>query len=454
MTRQKICIAVICILVLQIIAGPAYSATIPANAGNPPAVKSASGVLMDQKTGKVLFEKNMRVRHHPASLTKILTSLLILENLGSDDVITVGDEIDNLEKDSSKAGLKKGQKVTAHDLVWALMLPSGNDAAYTAAVYIARKKTGNTTMKVKEAVSFFVGMMNTRAQQIGAIDSHFTNPDGYPDPNHYSTAYDMALVSKEALENDFFKEVARTYTYIKDQNSKSKTVVLDKDTENVWFNKNLLLNPKSKYFYKYATGIKTGYTLKAGYCLAASATKDDLSLVSVILNAESEESRCMESQALFDYAFSNYQYRSILKKGNVICNANVIRKYFGDSANINLLADSDYNDLLSDEEYYSLEKSFSWDESIFLPEKSALAEINFIGPISRGQSIGKVRFSLSGKVLVESELLASGDALKGDFKDSIVKLVDRINKYKYIFIGAVLCIIAGFIVLGKMKRRV
>lgn len=453
MTRQKICIPVICILVLQIILGPAYAASVSANAGNTPDVKSSSVVLIDQKTTKVLFEKSMREKRHPASLTKILTSLLILENLDSSDVITVGDEIDTLEKDSNKAGLKKGQKLTAHDLIWALMLPSGNDAAYTAAVHIARKKTGNTTMKVKEAVSFFADMMNTRARQIGAADSCFTNPDGYPDPNHYSTAYDMALISQEALKSDFFREVARTYTYAKDQNRRAKSVILDKDTESVWFNKNLLLNPKSKYFYQYATGIKTGYTLRAGYCLAASATKDDLDLVSVILNSDSEETRCMESRALFDYAFANYHYRTILTKGNVICNVNIVRKYFGDVANINLLSDTDYTDLLSDQEYLSLEKSFIWDDSKLLQEKNTLAEVNLIGPVSRGQSIGKVRYSLNGEVLAESDLLASGDVQKGDFADNLVKAFDKASQYKYLLLGILFFTIALVVVFLRRKRR-
>jgi D-alanyl-D-alanine carboxypeptidase (penicillin-binding protein 5/6) len=444
------------LLILQLLPCAAYSESVAANAGNAPAVKSSSAVLMDRKSGKVLYEKNMRDRRHPASLTKILTSLLILENMDSNEAITVGDEIDALEKDSSKAGFKKGQKVTAHELVWALMLPSGNDAAYTAAVHIARKKTGDASMSVKDAAGYFTEMMNTRAKQIGAADSHFANPDGYPNPDHYSTAYDMALISKEALKNSFFDEVAHTYTYVKDQSAKSQTVTPDKDTKNVWFNKNLLLNPKSNYFYQYATGIKTGYTLKAGYCLAASAAKDDLDLISVLLNADSEETRCLESKALFEYGFSNYHYRTVLVKGNVVCNVNVVRKYFGDSANINLLADADYTALLSDEEYAALEKSYLWDSKLVSPDKNKIAEVNFVGPISRGQNMGKVRYTLNGAVLAEADLMASGDALKGDFTDSVVKAYDKVQEMKFLLLGIVLFLIllvAVFLVMKKRKQR-
>lgn len=450
---KKIAYLLLLSMVLQIFTESAYSSTVPVNTASP-RIKSASAVIIDQKTGKVLFEKNMKERHHPAGITKILTSLMILENFDSNDAITVGKEIDTLEKDSGKAGLKKGQKLTAHELVWALMLPAGNDAAYTAAVNIARKKTGNAAMEIKDAVSYFVDMMNNRAKQIGAVDSHFTNPDGYPDPNHYSTAYDLALISREAMNNKFFREAASTYTYVKDQNSGTKPVTLDRDTENVWFNKNLLLNPKSNYFYEYATGIKTGYTLKAGYCLAASAAKDDLELISVILNADSEETRCVESRALFDYAFSNYHYRTILTKGNIVCNVNVIRKYFGDSVNINLLADTDYAGLLSNEEYNSLERSFIWDEAILSHEHNTMAEINFIGPISQGQIVGKVRYSLNGAIVAESNLLASKDVFKGDFANTIVGICDWTFKYKYLLLGILLFIIAAVFVLLGRKRRI
>ncbi len=452
MIKRIIFLVFLTILVLQLLPAIVLSESVTVNTTSP-VLKSASAVLMDRKTGKVLYEKNMKEKHHPASLTKILTSLLILENLDSDDVIVVGDEINALGKDSGKAGLKKGQKVPAHDLVWALMLPSGNDAAYTAAVNIARKKTGNPAMKVKEAIVYFSDMMNAQAKQMGAVDSNFTNPDGYPDPNHYSTAYDMALISKEALKNNFFKEVASTYTYVKDQNVKSKSVVPDKDTENIWFNKNLLINPKSQFYYQYATGIKTGYTLKAGYCLAASTSKNELELVSVILNADSEDTRCTETKALFDYAFSNFSYRKILTKGNIVCNVGVVRKYFGGSANLNLLAGTDYSDLLSVEDYNSLEQSFIWDESILSHNKNKMSEISFVGPVSRGQIVGKVRYTLNGSPLAESDLVASSDALKGDFADMIVKAWDNIFKNIYLLIGIFLFLIVFSFALLMRKRR-
>lgn len=124
---------------------------------------------------------------YPASLTKILTAILIMKNLDLDDTVTVGKEINRTGKDSSGIGLCVGEKLTGRELIYALMLPTGNDASYTAAVTVARKLSGNSEMSTPEAIKYFADLMNAWAQEIGAMDSNFINPDGYPDANHYST---------------------------------------------------------------------------------------------------------------------------------------------------------------------------------------------------------------------------------------------------------------------------
>jgi D-alanyl-D-alanine carboxypeptidase (penicillin-binding protein 5/6) len=236
---------------------------------------------------------------YPASTTKILTALVTLENEDLDDVVAVGDEIALLRPDASKAGLQVGQEVTVRELLYALMLPSGNDAAYTLAVEVARETSGES-MNSKEALSFFAAMMNQRAMELGAKNSHFENPDGYHSPEHYSTAYDMALIARAAMQNNFFRQVVQTPAY------QGHSVSDSQGREIMWANTNRLLNENDPFYYSGATGIKTGHTTQAGYCLVASASRRDTNLIAVVLNSTAT-GVWAESARLLDYGFSQAQ---------------------------------------------------------------------------------------------------------------------------------------------------
>jgi D-alanyl-D-alanine carboxypeptidase len=451
MIKRIFCALTAILIVFQLNLSNVFGEEKTSDSTNSPVIKSEYSVLMDQLTGRVIYEKNMNERAFPASLTKIMTALLILENLDMKGIYTVGNEIENVETDASDAGLVVGEKLTGQDLIWALMLPSGNDAAYTAAVNIARKKSGNASMETQEAVKYFAGMMNERAKKIGAKDSNFVNPDGYPDENHYSTAYDMALISMEALKNDFFKEVVGTYSYDLNKRSSSNSAVSNK--QGIWYNRNQLINDKSKYFYKYAKGIKTGHTSLAGYCLAAYAENGDKKFVSIILKGDSEGTRCEDSIALFEYGFTNYKYQTLMKKGNIISSVLAVRKYFGDSAEINVQENGDYTGLFNNSEISAIKKSIEWNNSILLPEGSDTTQIRLSGPIKEGQAVGKIKYVLNGEVLAESELTAVSSALEGGFKSNLVGVIDFVLKYKFIVIGAVVVVVVGIIGVILAGRR-
>ncbi len=450
MIRRKISAVAILFVILYTYSATAFGAPQGADASAPPELKSQYALLTDQKTGKVLYEKNSHQKAYPASLTKILTALLILENVDLKENVTVGKEIGLVEQDASDAGLFEGEKLTGAELLWALMLPSGNDAAYTAGVYIARKKTGNSSMGIPEAVKYFSELMNSRAREIGAKESNFVNPDGYPDDNHYSTAYDMALISREAMKLDFFKEVVSTYSYEKNYDTGSKKGSI------TWYNKNLLINKKSKYYYEYAKGIKTGHTNAAGYCLAAYAEMDDRAFISVVMKGDSEETRCLDTTALFQYTFSNFKHHTFVKKGEAVSTAKVVRKYFGDSVDLNIVSGTEYTDILMEKDIASVKRTIEWDKSLLKPGEADTAQIKLVGPISDGQVVGKIKYTLDGAVLSESDLVASGDALKGDFTDRIVKILDGVIAHKIVILIclAVLAIlIMTLIIYSKRKRK-
>jgi len=449
---KRILVSLAClVMVLQFSVLPVYAGVSAGNASQVPQLKSEAVVLMDQNTGKVLAEKDSHKRMFPASVTKVLTALLMEENLDLNATYTVGKEINLTELDSSGAGLSNGEKITGHDLVWALMLPSGNDAAYTAAVTIARKLAGDTSMKIPDAVESFSKLMNKRAKELGANESNFVNPDGYPNDNHYSTAYDMALISREAMKNDFLKQVVSAYTYTIKDAASAQTVSKNKKRLTEWINKNQMINKKSKYYYEYATGIKTGHTSSAGYCLAASATKGDMSLISVILKADKEAVRWEESKALFEYGFNNFKYHTLMKKGESASKVKAVRKYLNDEVDLNAIVSQDYTDILSDNDFKNIKTVIEWSPKLIIPADNKNKDIRLAGPIKSGQVIGKISYTLNGKILAESQLTADKDLLKGNLSDTIYLVLDKGFTYKYIIIIVLVVFLAAIIFLIRMR---
>lgn len=442
MTKRIFILFAVLVLLLQTSIIPAFGEVSEGKPVKPPVLKSESAIVVEQNSGKILFAKDARKRVHPASLTKNLTALLVLENLSPDETVTVGKEIELIGHDASEAGLNAGTKLSVSNLMWALMLPSGNDAAYTAAVAVAVKKSGNPALGIREAVKYFVDLMNVRAQEIGAKESNFINPDGYPDKNHYSTAYDLALITRESMKKEFFREVAGTYAY-----------TVKEGTPRIWYNKNQLINSKSKYFYPYATGIKTGFTSDAGFCLAASAVKDNLSLVSIVMKAAKEEQRWLDSRALLEYGFANFSYHAVLQKDEVVSTVSVGRRYAGGETSLNVVADQAHTDLLSQEEIAAVKREIVWDPRLILSSAKA-GQVRVAGPVMKGQVLGKISCTLNGTVLVEARLLASQDALRDGFSDKILNTLDLIAANRIpVVIGTVLFVAVLLAVISGLKGK-
>ncbi len=309
--------------VLNLVPAGGRAGTVPAGDG-PMRLTAGSAVLMDAGSGRLLFEKNADDRVYPASTTKVLTALLALEECRLNDKVVVGNEIYRARWDSSKAGLAVGQVMTVRELLLGLLLPSGNDAAQSLAVHAARCRAGNRALPVGRAISLFVDMMNERARRLGAYGSHFVNPDGYHHPGHYSTARDMALIAGEAMKDPFFREAVARERFIPrafggDGNGRPKNggkygpaggrvrkagkkrrAAQAGPVE--WENRNKLIDRRSPYYFPGATGIKTGHTAEAGYCLVASASADGLDLISVVMK-DTEEGVWTDSARLLAAGF-------------------------------------------------------------------------------------------------------------------------------------------------------
>ena len=273
-------------------------------------ISAQSAILMDTDNNIVLYEKNINEVRSVASISKIMTAILAIESGRMDDKVTIGNEIDKAY--GSGIYIRKGEQLTLRDLVYGLMLRSGNDAALAIANYVGG------------SVDNFVILMNDKAKEIGMKSTTFNNPSGLDeDKGNYSTAYDMAKLASYAIKNDEFKKITGTKKY------KLKTNM----NTYIWNNKNKMLS-----LYKYSTGGKTGYTETAKRTLVSYASKDNTNLVVVTLNDGNDWN---DHKYLFEYGFNNYKNYTILKKGKInIYNESYYKRY-------TLYVNNDYNYLFS-----------------------------------------------------------------------------------------------------------
>lgn len=251
-----------------------------------PSQSLSTNIVIEKESLRVLCGENIDVRMEPASTTKILTAITVIENCDLSKVIEIPLDAEGVE--GSSIYLKRGEKWSVMDLLYGMMLRSGNDSA----VALAIATSGN--------VFDFVKLMNQTAFKAGAYSSNFSNPHGLSDANHYTTAYDLALITAYASNNELFSEICQTKTYNYTVNGEKR----------VFTNKNKLL-----YSYEGANGFKTGYTKRSGRCLVSGAVRNDMQLIAVVLN---EGDMWNKSISMLDYCFDKYSLMTVQEKNQPI----------------------------------------------------------------------------------------------------------------------------------------
>ena len=250
-------------------------------------------VLYDATAGETLYSKNPDEKCAPASLTKLMTALVAVKHTPKDYVFTVRDELSLVLPGSSVADLWSGNQLDLTQMLQALLMKSGNDAAYVTAVQVGRLIAGDENMDKNAAVKEFCKEMNHMAKKLGCTNTNFVNPDGYHADKHLTTANDMLKICIAALEDPVIAPVLATAEVSTNLGGRPVT----------WKNSNLLLQKDSRYYYEGATGLKTGSTDEAGYCLAASATRDGRTTIAVVLGADEENGRWDDARGLLDLGF-------------------------------------------------------------------------------------------------------------------------------------------------------
>lgn len=329
---------------------------------------AGSMVVVEVTTGRLLYSKNCTAKSYMASTTKILTAITVIENLDDLDILyKIPDEAVGVE--GSSIYLEKGEKMSARDLLYGLMLRSGNDCAESLAIITAG------------SIENFACLMNATAKKAGANSSNFVNPHGLHDDNHYTTAYDLAIISAYALQNETFAEIVST--------RKHTTPYNGKDYDRVMANKNKLLAS-----FEGCDGVKTGYTKKAGRCLVSSATRDGMQVVAVVLNCAPMFEDCA---SLMQAAFDTYSMQCILETRKPYVNIEV-----EDSTKKNIACG------VEKDVYYPLAKN----EVENITFKGVTSQ-NVVAPIKIGENIGKLEIYLSNRLLFSEKLftIESADSL-------------------------------------------
>jgi D-alanyl-D-alanine carboxypeptidase (penicillin-binding protein 5/6) len=347
-------------------------------------IKAIGAILIDAKSGRVLWGKNIHKQLAMASTTKIMTAIVALENSSLEDVVTVTKDVVSVPK--VKMNLVPNEKLKLSNLLYALMLESANDAAVAIADHIS----GN--------VDSFCSLMTKRAKEIGALDTVFKTPNGLDKPEHHSTAYDMAIIARYALNNPQFIKIINTPCISFSSNKKSYYLN----------NKNRLLRE-----YDGANGVKTGFTGKAGHCFVGSAKRNDEQFISVVLGSgwgsEGKENKWSDTKKILNYGFDNFEYKTIFSKGDIATNIEV--KHARQN-NIDLAYESDFVIPVktNDREEVNIK--------LIYPD-------NLEAPIIKHDIYGKAQILINGKAYSEINLVAYDSIDRHDFISSLKKTIDH-----------------------------
>lgn len=383
-----------------------------------------TAILMDGATGEILYDKNIHRQMYPASTTKILTAILAIENSKLDQIVTIDSETPFTE--GSRIYLLEGEQLTVEQLLNALLLESANDAAIALAKHVSG------------SVEEFAKLMNEKAAELGALNSNFANPNGLPDENHVTTAYDLAIIAKHAMKNETFRRIVSTDTVY-------HIPATDKQDERNFLTRNRLMwdTKESLYYngkyispkYEYATGIKTGYTIAAGNCLVSSAKKDGREVIAVALKSD-PNNIFLDSIKLLEKGLNQYKNITILEKGENVGNFAIKN---GIEPSVNGVVD------------FSIIKTVPLDWNIANIDKEVIFEESIEAPVTKGDIIGKLIVRYDGEVLEEVEVLADSniDVSKAATAKNLV--MNGLNKVKFILLGIVVFVIAYSMLVLKIR---
>lgn len=384
MKRHKIVILLLFIFFLSpLLSAVNVSATVKSNSGDVewpsgPSVTAEGAIVMEASTGLILYEKNINTQYYPASITKIMTSLLAIENSSLGEVVNFSkNAVFDIDIDSSRIGIDVGEQITMQQSLYGILLESANEVSYAVAEHIAGSKAA------------FGEMMTKRAKELGCLNTNFTNPHGLHDEDHYTTPYDMALITREAMKNETFRKIFGSRTY------QIPPTNIQEETRYLRNHHKFVMGQTKKY--EGCIGGKTGYTGRARYTLVTVAKRGDLELISVVMKSDSPDSQYEDTRRLLDYGFDNFSIYPIaeLEESTEILNESPMFTRY------NYLLSGTETPIITDEKgYLVLPNTASFED--------AVKEVNFYSSDERNDNdnvIGKISYTYMDKYVGGANIL-------------------------------------------------
>ena len=381
-----------------------------------------SAILIDARTGNVLYEKNSNQQAYPASTTKILTAYIALTQIGdiNTEIIPTKNAVMSVPVGSSLAYFSENEKLTLEQVLFGLLLPSGNDAANIIAEYVSGSNSN------------FAELMNVTAEKLGATNSHFVNPSGWHDNEHYTTAADLAKIAYNAMKIPKFKEIVSQTRYVMPETNASKV-------KRTFINTNKLLS-SGEYYYEAATGIKTGYTSQAGNCLVASASKDGVELISVAMGGNTvpvgKSAVYLDTINLLNFGFENYHNNQLVAQSNLI--TTITPKKAGKKT-LDIVTDSSINVLVENGDTPVFDRIISLNEKI-------------VAPIKKGDVLGTLTYTQNDEVVGIVNLVAKTDIEKEHWFFVLLKVLLYLA-ISVIILGVLLRLFNDIRKISKKRRK-
>lgn len=398
----------------------------------PPEVFADSAILLDVGSGKMLYEKNSKAKMYPASTTKLLAAIIVVEKCPDlTQLVNISyHAVHSVPYSYSIANLQPGEQISLKDLLNALLIQSANEAAYSLAEYVSNNgnnfptdSSSSSKATFDKSIETFANMMNSKAKELGCENSHFVNPNGVHNENHYTTAYDLMLIGQYAYANPILTSICKSVQF-----SLPSTNIYTGEPRTFKTTNSLMRRDKPGY-YEYANGLKTGFTDPAQSCIISSAKKDDRDLIAVVLHSdeknEQNESRDSDCKRLFEFGFNTYCNKVIVNENDKI---NELKIWNGtkDTKMLNGLCSKEIKTLVVANQALNV-----------VPEITVTKDV---APILKGEVIGSVSYTLNGETFT-SDILAEHDVIP-------------INFGLYLLIGvSVLFLLVLLIIINHSRKR-
>ena len=383
------------------------------NDTNAPEITSGAAILIDNKTNRILYDKNASERMFPASTTKIMTAILVLENCELDETVTASyDALMHIPEGYVTSEIQGEEQFTVEQLLEMLLVHSANDAANVLAEYVGG------------SIESFVSMMNTKVNELELTDTHFTNPYGLQEDNHYTTAYDLAKIMQYCIQNDDFRRIAGSVS--------CSIPATNKSGVRSYTSTNQLVLPDSPNYYSYVTVGKTGFTTEAGRCLVSCAYRNDIELTCVILggtlSSDGISSRFIDSITLYEYGFNHFSLKNIANPGDIITSIEVTNATLS-TKSLDLAFVNSIHALVNNSDL----------ETNYIPEIELNENIS--APIAEGDVLGKAIYTIDG-ISYESDIVATHNVESSQLFQLILQIA-----------GLLIAVIITFTIFFTTKKK-